>query len=478
MKRSGHLFPSSHLISRIDALQTGGANNRPTRLPNQTFSDTLYSISSDEEFPFIIKIENQAFNGELIRLKLTPKSNRIADNDWENFLFHFLNAMERIITLRMKTHGPSSFWPELDIIYQHGFEPEEIKLIPGVLNTERATILPGEDLKKVISKMSSQLRTRNENFLKQSNLFIYNISSAGVNISNFSPLSGSCDAKLPKYLQAKKAIVNVHNKDNRCFGYAILAAMKNQMVKKNQERYTNYSEKDFAQYGLNQISYPVDAYDIQSIEEQLQIGINVFSYYDDQGKACYPFFISKLNRNADQTIDLLYFNKHWAWIKNFSRFASSFVSKRIHKRFWCKRCFGSFWCQQSLQQHQKCCVRPDYVTVVYSMPTEENNKLSFKNFSYQQRAPFVAYVDFECYLEKIDEDSDDRQKGGINTLRDNVHIPCAVGLKVVSTRPGFSFPYEVIIDEPNTDYQGLDLSTRFLLRLLEVEQILLKELFK
>ena len=107
------------------------------------------------------------------------------------------------------------------------------------------------------------------------------------------------------------------------------------------------------------------------------------------------------------------------------------------------------------------------------MPNESEKEMKFKNFKHMQRIPFVIYVDFECYLEKIIADSPDHLAGSGKTVRDRKHNPIAVGLKVVSTRPGFVMPYEVLVKETEQD----DLSVRFLLRLLEVEKILLDQLF-
>ena len=76
----------------------------------------------------------------------------------------------------------------------------------------------------------------------------------------------------------------------------------------------------FQEEGLNDIEYPVNPIEMQEIEEKLHININLFGFYDDIGKARFPMYISK--QNFERTVDLLYFNEHYAWIKDFSRFIS------------------------------------------------------------------------------------------------------------------------------------------------------------
>ena len=40
--------------------------------------------------------------------------------------------------------------------------------------------------------------------------------------AKYNLLAGRCDRELPKYLKAKRAIINIQNTDDRCIGYALL----------------------------------------------------------------------------------------------------------------------------------------------------------------------------------------------------------------------------------------------------------------
>ena len=124
------------------------------------------------------------------------------------------------------------------------------------------------------------------------------------------------------------------------------------------------------------IQYPVRVDEIPQIEDKLHININVYSFYDDEGKGRYPIYVTK--KNNPKTIDLLYWDEHYAWIKNFSRFMGD-QNRDEHKRFWCKRCLGHFWSQQSLETHQMYCKRIDFCDQIFTMPPE-GSKLRFKHF--------------------------------------------------------------------------------------------------
>ena len=49
----------------------------------------------------------------------------------------------------------------------------------------------------------------------------------------------------------------------------------------------------FHKRGLDEIHYPVAIQDIPAIEDKIRISINVFSFYDDAGRARQPIYVSK-----------------------------------------------------------------------------------------------------------------------------------------------------------------------------------------
>ena len=47
-------------------------------------------------------------------------------------------------------------------------------------------------------------------------------------------------------------------------------------------------QSHFQTYGLDQIKYPVEIADIPAIEDMLKMGINVYSFFTDEGKGRHP----------------------------------------------------------------------------------------------------------------------------------------------------------------------------------------------
>ena len=77
-----------------------------------------------------------------------------------------------------------------------------------------------------IQRLAQRLLEANAKFIRgKSGLVLAEIYSLNLNVVRFAPFSGSAYTPLPKFLQNKKAIVNVQNEDEQCFGYAIASAL-------------------------------------------------------------------------------------------------------------------------------------------------------------------------------------------------------------------------------------------------------------
>ena len=309
--------------------------------------------------------------------------------------------------------------------------------------------------------MEERLNLRNAHFVRQqSGLVIGEILKTRFKVAQFLPLAARGFAELPIYLKKKTAIVNVKNDDERCFGYALLAALH--PVPQNPHRPTWYTHL-FRTERLDQLTYPVAPSDIPDIEEKLQLKINVFAFKDDQGLSRYPVYISQ--KTYAKEIDLLYWEQHYAWIKSFNRFMGD-KTKHNGKKFWCKRCLGCFRLPTALEKHQLYCKRGDFCDEIYTMPAA-GTKLYFKNIKYQARVPFVVYADFECLTVPTGKTRGDR---GHNTFNYQEHEPCAVGYKLIT-------PFEPV----QRDFKckvGPNCVHWFLEEMIELEKVCMKYLFE
>ena len=216
----------------------------------------------------------------------------------------------------------------------------------------------------------------------------------------FNPSKGSSYIRLPDWISNKKAIVNIKNKDEKCFLWCVLRYLYPK--EDNDERIKDLEKYE---YSLNTkgITFPMKLKDISKFEKlNPEIpGINVFSANED--RVFYPLRMAE--RDCTNTIDLFLYEEegasHYSLIKNFHRLIKSQKTNTkgdTGRIFFCKRCFSHYTKQELLQKHITYCSNNETVSV--RMP-EEGTMLYFKNYEKQLPIPFVVYADFECFTKPI-----------------------------------------------------------------------------
>ena len=181
---------------------------------------------------------------------------------------------------------------------------------------------------------------------------LYSIIKLELHTVSYKPLRGETWIPLPKELAVKTAIINMKNKDNKCFLWCVLRALN---PKGNQsERLDKELMGKENTLNMEGICYPVSLKDTNKFEKQNPtISITVLGY---EGKSVYPLRNSD-NTDRDYDIILMLIEeggiKHYCLVKSIERFLSSQASNDERKRYFCLRCFNSFWCQEALNKHKE-----------------------------------------------------------------------------------------------------------------------------
>ena len=102
------------------------------------------------------------------------------------------------------------------------------------------------------------------------------ISAAYLRISRFEPLRGGSYMPLPKFIQSKKAVVNIKNKDYKCLRWVMKAAKF--PVEVYPERPSKYPKDTDDGFDFTGISFPTPLTEIPKVETQNNARINVFGY--------------------------------------------------------------------------------------------------------------------------------------------------------------------------------------------------------
>lgn len=426
-------------------------------------------------------------NDKLVRFKVekvqSAFKNRLARLDYYRTqgcmdLKSFLSYLMPRVASQLKAYLALHFGIKFHLVVECEYE----KVVPasqtdpnakkvGYLKTEYIPLRHVSEIPSAQEKVVTQLANRHVNFMREaSGLRLRNVQHASLYIAKHTPMarsdlgntSGSSYVPLPNFLLKKHAIVNVKNEDNRCFGYAMLSALY--PAKANQYRPQHYTQHFADRPCFDRITYPVQLADLANVEKTTNMPINVYAYYDDEGRARYPVYLSHID--VDKATDLLHFSGHYAWIKDFTAFMAD-ITKSNRGKFFCKRCLGHFTKEHVLVVHKKFCRGDDGCQQVYTMPPE-GTTLKFRNVRYMQHAPFAIYVDFEALTKPI-ELGDDNDNDKVPSTAYQKHIPISVGMKLVSTCPDVHEEYE--------DYTGDDVTEFFLHRMLDYEEICKQYLF-
>ena len=226
---------------------------------------------------------------------------------------------------------------------------------------------------------------------------LYSIIKLELHTTRYNPLRGETWIPLPKELANKKAIINMQNKDNKCFLWCVLRALN---PKDNHpERVDKELKLKENTLNMEGIEYPVSLKDIDKFENQNPtISITVFGY---KGKGVHPLRNSD-NMNREHKIVFMLIEKdgekHYCLVKNVSRLLSSQVSNHKEKHHFCLRCLNSFWTHKSLNKHLEYCSNHEAVKI--EMP-EKGSILKFKNYYKGEKVLFMIYADTESLIKSL-----------------------------------------------------------------------------
>ena len=227
----------------------------------------------------------------------------------------------------------------------------------------------------------------------------YKVIKLELHTVSYRPLGGNTWIPLPKELADKKAIINMKNKDNKCFLWCVLRKLNPK--DDNAERVDKELMEKENTLNMEGIEYPVSFKDISKFEKQNpNISITVLGY--NEKDKVHPLSVSEYVYNREHNIILLLIEKdgvkHYCLVKNPSRLLSKQISAHKEGTHLCFRCLNSFWSHKSLEKHWEYCHNQEAVKI--NMP-EKGTMLRFKHHERSEKVPFVIYADTEALIKSI-----------------------------------------------------------------------------
>lgn len=90
-------------------------------------------------------------------------------------------------------------------------------------NTETFINLESTDIKEILSKMIRQILNKIGIYQKNgSGWYFKEVLNLEIHTVKYKPMKGSSYIPLPDFIMKKKAIINIQNKDEKCFQWSIL----------------------------------------------------------------------------------------------------------------------------------------------------------------------------------------------------------------------------------------------------------------
>lgn len=264
--------------------------------------------------------------------------------------------------------------------------------------TRNKPLFQETDLEKYITRSNDKLnKEMTEHAAKQSGWTVYSVNDLEIRINKYTPLAGHRFIPLPKQIALREAVINVQNKDNECFKYAVLAKYLHGSNLRRESKYKNLKHP----YDFSSVTFPTALTDIPVFEKRNKMSINVFSL--DKNEKVYP--IKVVEKELNDHVDLLflrdeYENSHYCYIKNFEKLVAIQLQKDGHKLLICKKCFQHYYIrnngERKMREHKRLCNQQKTTRV--DMPKNEDIFLKFKNTAYETEMPITICADFESVL--------------------------------------------------------------------------------
>ncbi|CAS00907.1 Protein CBG26256 [Caenorhabditis briggsae] len=266
------------------------------------------------------------------------------------------------------------------------------------LKTASEIVNPADDRKVFYEKLKLDLVNRLEHFQGKGSGFRLNrIIGLRMFQTKIMPLSGSKYIELPDWIKNKKAVVNVQNKDEKCFMWCILAHLY--PVDQNPERVSKYKDH-ISKINFEGFEFPFQVKDVDKFEKRNNLAVNIVTH-DVTGPAIIESYKVSKNINVDlsRVINLLLVTDesgegHYCLIKNIDRLMNT-QNSRSNK--FCIRCHNNFYNAEKFENHLGDCMS----NAPMQMIKPSNDYIEFSNIQKTQKHRFVCYADFESVIYKI-----------------------------------------------------------------------------
>ena len=381
--------------------------------PSQYVGGSIIEENDEDEFI----LEKSALRGVAEMYKLN-----FSEDETELFprLQEGMRVAYRKLTTIQRDDKNIKYYISLKCRFYKPTDPDVITDPPVVFNSETCSLLPTSNIKEEIEINYLNIDQQVSKYVCQgSGWVLLNLISLNLNVIRYDPLKASSYIDLPKKIKNKKACINIHNDDKKCFVWSILAHFHPINYKDHPNRVSHYQQFE-NELDMTHIEYPVQLNKIQKFEKQNNISINIFGL--DQYKKIVPVQIT--DNKLERHVNLLFLsnskNNHYALIKDMSRLLAGQINKRENRKYICDYCLHGCTTAAILEKHVERCKEHRAQLTVYPEP---GTKLKFTKFGQQLPLPLYFVADVETVQQPITTVHPDPSKS--STTKTANHLPCS-----------------------------------------------------
>ena len=221
--------------------------------------------------------------------------------------------------------------------------------------SDNITIMIGIETEDAINELFNTFRKRYqeglETKMKGSSFTFERIDLLEYHLHKISLNRGSSYIKSHEWIRNKGVTINPKNKDNKCFQYAIIAALNYQNIDHHPERISKL--KPFINnYNWKDIEFPSHSKDWRKFEcNNKTIALNIL-YVPHNTKQIRQAYISKYNNGRDNQVNLVMItdwtgNWHYLAVKSISGLLRGITSDH-NGDFYCLNCFHLYATEKKL----------------------------------------------------------------------------------------------------------------------------------
>ena len=260
------------------------------------------------------------------------------------------------------------------------------RMQPVIVNEHNTDILKPL-LNQFIDEVKGEVKAWSE---RGSGWVMDRILEAFINVARYQPMRGGSYMPLPTKLKNKKAVLNIQNRDNQCLRWAIRAALF--QPRGDMRRPSSYPTEDGLDF--TGIDFPMPVSQIDRLEKQNEnLAINVFGW---EGKVV----VHRISEKGGEIprINLMLTTKgentHYSLVKRLTALLYD-QNRHNESKHFCERCLRGYSRIDLLERHKPECQGLLKTPTRTETPEQDENKMTFKNFHKQMKAPYVVYADFK-----------------------------------------------------------------------------------